>query len=71
MSATPKPTFIHLGPLHLRRSHYIGVRARTNGNLEVMIEADGCGIYSQYLKNDDDIKDFWEDFNRHQSKGRL
>lgn len=71
--ATPnaKPTFVHLGPIQLRRRHFIGVREEEDGEVEVMIGADGYGIYSQYLREEDQIDAFWNDFHRHQSEGRL
>jgi hypothetical protein len=70
--ATPnvRPTFIHLGPLQMRRRHFIGVREK-EGEVEVMIGADGYGIYSQYLREEKDIDEFWNDFHRHKDEGRL
>jgi len=69
-NATLKPTFIHLGPIVCRRKCFVAVREEDD-QLKVFIGQDGSGMYTEYLKDEEDIKDFWKDFDRHQSEGRL
>lgn len=72
--ASAKPTFITLGPLRVRRRHFIGVYEdldSSNDKLEVLLGADGYGIYTQFIKNQEAIEDFWDDYTDYQSQGML
>ena len=68
--ATAKPTFITLGPLRIRRRHFIGFKEEQN-KLNIFLGAKGYGIYNEYLKTQENIDDFWSDYHDYQSEGLL
>ena len=67
---TAKPTFITLGPLRVRRRHFIGVKEEGQ-KLKVLLGADGYGIYNEHIKTEGGIESFWNDYHDYQSQGLL
>jgi hypothetical protein len=65
--ATVKPTFITLGPLRVRRRHFVGVKEE-NQKLKVLLGPEGC-IYTEHITTQ--IDEFWEDYHDYQSQGLL